>query len=83
MAFDTHEPGAILRRFTPAMVDEAINSTSDAIRAALRSGKTEKAMTLITKKIGLRICRGMMKNGGIALHAGSVIKDCVVNASPR
>lgn len=50
--------GALVRAWTIERIRAAIAEANTDIRAALRHGDTERALLLISRKIGLRICAG-------------------------
>ncbi|HWW46299.1 MAG TPA: hypothetical protein VNZ94_00470 [Xanthobacteraceae bacterium] len=59
--------GELVRQWTRDRIASEIASTGDAIRAALRCGDMEQAHTLISKKVGLRVCAGEIR---VKLHRG-------------
>lgn len=50
--------GDLVREWTPARIAAEIVATGHHIRAAFRRGDTERALTLISRVIGLRVCSG-------------------------
>ncbi len=50
--------GELIRQWSQPRIRAAIDSTTTSIRQALRAGEIDQAITLISRKIGLRICAG-------------------------
>jgi hypothetical protein len=53
--------GALIRAWTPDRIQSEIAAANAGIRAALHAGDMESAITLISRKVGLRICAGNIK----------------------
>ncbi len=54
----SYAPGALIRNWTSAMVRAEIDAANTSISAALWDGDMDRAQTLVSRKIGLRICAG-------------------------
>ena len=53
--------GALIRAWTPDRIQAEIDNANVGIRAALYAGDMDAALTLISRKVGLRICAGDVK----------------------
>lgn len=53
--------GELVRQWTPTRIASEIMLTGDAIRAALRAADMDRALTLVSKQVGLRICAGEIR----------------------
>jgi hypothetical protein len=53
--------GRLVRAWTPERIAAEIAKANDGIKAALRAGDMDLAWTLISRKVGLRICGGEVK----------------------
>ncbi|MCA1458078.1 hypothetical protein I6F35_33635 [Bradyrhizobium sp. BRP22] len=53
--------GALIRAWTPDKIKSEIEAANTGIRAALRAGDMDLALTLISRKVGLRACAGEIK----------------------
>lgn len=62
MAFEPYPVGGdLVRAWTSDRIRAAIDATGIEIKAALLRGDTERALILISRKIGLRVCAGEIK----------------------
>lgn len=50
--------GVLARAWTPDRISAEIASANAGICAALRAGDMDLALTLISRKVGLRVCAG-------------------------
>ena len=53
--------GSLVRIWTPHRLRAAIDAANGGIRNALHAGDMDLALTLISRKVGLRICAGDIK----------------------
>lgn len=53
--------GTLIRAWSPERMASEIAVANGAIKAALRAGDMDTANTLISRKVGLRICAGEIK----------------------
>ena len=53
--------GTLIRAWTPDRLRASIDAANGGIRAALHAGDMEMALTLISRKVGLRVCAGDIK----------------------
>lgn len=53
--------GKLVRAWTPERIKNEIHVANVGIKAALRAGDMDGANTLISRKIGLRVCAGEIK----------------------
>lgn len=51
-----HEPGALVRRFTPERLESLIENTRFEIKRALRRSDMDMAWVLVGKLTGLKWC---------------------------
>lgn len=53
--------GTLIRAWTPERIAREIAVANVGIKAALRAGDMDEANTLISRKVGLRVCAGEIK----------------------
>jgi hypothetical protein len=57
-SFPFQSGGTLIRAWTPDRMAKEIATANVGIKAALRAGDMVEANTLISRKVGLRVCAG-------------------------